>query len=347
MLRAGAGSTSSSQTAPGEVVALSNVHLPAGPYSPNLVRRGAKRSTILEIERRVRVPAVEPSVTALTVARRSGHPRAAARRLQHAIAPGLDAGDGRAPRPDPLSGQLANEPVRRGGGIRRLLPCGASRPGREPGADVAVRQAAPAGRVEPGAERPGRSDRLHLHGGRDRDARQRPGRRVGRSGRHDRGRSVGDRPPRDRVRALGGGRVLPTLVSVGSRLIESGTDQTLTFHGPGGPDQHVVVFPASAIRRIRWPTSRCPAVIDGTVDIETDGWDRGHVRRAPRGGSRGAFADALLGRGGGRRTARVDVAAGSTGSAIRSMCAGGTHRATDGIGSACTSGTPIPTSPPT
>ena len=52
--------------APGEVVALSNVHLPAGPYSPNLVRRGAKRSTILEIERRVRVPAVEPSVTALT-----------------------------------------------------------------------------------------------------------------------------------------------------------------------------------------------------------------------------------------------------------------------------------------
>ena len=54
------------QVAPGEVVALSNVHLPAGPYSPNLVRRGAKRSTILEIERRVRVPAVEPSVTALT-----------------------------------------------------------------------------------------------------------------------------------------------------------------------------------------------------------------------------------------------------------------------------------------
>ena len=38
------------------------------------------------------------------------------------------------------------------------------------------------------------------------------------------------------------GGVLPTLVSVGSRLIESGTDQTLTFHGPGGPDQHVVVF---------------------------------------------------------------------------------------------------------
>ena len=54
------------ETGPGQVVALANVHLPAGPYSPNLVRRGAKRSTILEIERRVRVPAVEPAVTALT-----------------------------------------------------------------------------------------------------------------------------------------------------------------------------------------------------------------------------------------------------------------------------------------
>jgi hypothetical protein len=54
------------ETAPGQVVALANVHLPAGPYSPNLVRRDAKRSTILEIERRVRVPAVEPAVTALT-----------------------------------------------------------------------------------------------------------------------------------------------------------------------------------------------------------------------------------------------------------------------------------------
>ena len=61
------------QVAPGRVVALSNVHLPAGPYSPNLVRRGAPRSTILEIERRVRVPAVEPSVTALTWCG-SGHP---------------------------------------------------------------------------------------------------------------------------------------------------------------------------------------------------------------------------------------------------------------------------------
>jgi len=53
------------QIAPGRVVAIGNVHLPAGPYSPNLILRGAPRSEILEIERRVRVPAVRPSVRAL------------------------------------------------------------------------------------------------------------------------------------------------------------------------------------------------------------------------------------------------------------------------------------------
>jgi endonuclease/exonuclease/phosphatase family metal-dependent hydrolase len=53
------------QLAPGQVVAIGNVHLPSGPYSPNLVLRGAPRSRILEIERRVRLPAVRPSVQAL------------------------------------------------------------------------------------------------------------------------------------------------------------------------------------------------------------------------------------------------------------------------------------------
>lgn len=54
------------QIAPGQVVAIGNLHLPAGPYSPNLTLRGAPRSQILEIERRVRVPAVTPSVLALS-----------------------------------------------------------------------------------------------------------------------------------------------------------------------------------------------------------------------------------------------------------------------------------------
>ncbi len=140
---------------------------------------------------------------------RSGDPRDAARRFQHAVAAGLDARDGRAPRADPLPGQLADEPVRRGRGIRGFLSGCPSGSGREPGADVAVREAAPAGRLESRAERARRSDRLHLHRRRRPDPRERRGRRIGWSRRHDRRRPVGHRPPRRRVRALGPGRRPP------------------------------------------------------------------------------------------------------------------------------------------
>ena len=341
MRPAGAGSTCSCRWLPGEVVALSNVHLPAGPYSPNLVRRGAKRSTILEIERRVRVPAVEPSVTALTSLVDQG-------------IPALLLGDFNTPSrldwtPETvgLRDQIhypVNWPTSRfveDAGIRRLVPRGASRPRGGPGTDVAVREAATPGRVEPRAERPGRSDRLHLHGGRDRDARQRPGRRVGRPRRHDRGRSLGDRPPRDRVRALGGGRRAAHARRRSAPGSSSrGPTRRSRSTGRAGPNS-TSSCSRRAIRRTRWPTSRCPARSTARWTSRPTAGIR-DVRRAPPGGSHRPVADALLGRGGGRRTARVDVEHGSTGSVIRSRCAGGTHRATDGTGWACTNAAPIP-----
>ena len=84
----------------------------------------------------------------------------------------------------------------RSAGFRRLVPRGASRSRRGPGTHLAVGETATAGRMEPRTERPSRSDRLHLHRRRDRDARERPGRRVGRSRRHDRRGPVGDRSSR-------------------------------------------------------------------------------------------------------------------------------------------------------
>ena len=179
------------------------------------------------------------------VARRSGHPRAAARRLQHAIAPGLDAGDGRAPRPDPLSGQLANEPIRGGVGVRRLVPCGASRPGRR----TKGSRGRPAGRARRASGARGRTPRPIGSTSSTRRARSRRSAATwsaSRAARTSRSRSIRGGPttarscPSSRWRAA----CCPRSSSVGSRLIESGTDQTLTFHGPGGPDQHVVVFPA-------------------------------------------------------------------------------------------------------
>ena len=77
------------------------------------------------------------------------------------------------------------------------------------------------------------------------------------------------------------GGVLPTLVAVGSRLVEAGTDQTLTFHGPGGPDQHLAVIPAEGSA---YPsrTSRSPA-------RSTARW-----RSPPMAGSPGTYVALLM-----------------------------------------------------
>ncbi|MBU3671429.1 MAG: hypothetical protein FGM43_02680 [Sinobacteraceae bacterium] len=45
---------------PGEVVAITNTHLPSDPYGPEAIRDGATVDAVLELERRVRVPPAEP-----------------------------------------------------------------------------------------------------------------------------------------------------------------------------------------------------------------------------------------------------------------------------------------------
>ncbi|MFM8518586.1 MAG: endonuclease/exonuclease/phosphatase family protein [Nevskiaceae bacterium] len=45
---------------PGEVVAIANTHLPSDPYGPEAIRDGATVDAVIELERRVRVPPVEP-----------------------------------------------------------------------------------------------------------------------------------------------------------------------------------------------------------------------------------------------------------------------------------------------
>ncbi len=62
------------QTSPGQVVALSNVHLPSSPYGPRRVLVGWKRSRVLELERRLRVPPLQPYVRALEPVAASGIP---------------------------------------------------------------------------------------------------------------------------------------------------------------------------------------------------------------------------------------------------------------------------------
>ena len=50
---------------PGGVVAIGNVHLPATPYGPFKIKRGAGRGEIVALEKELRVPAVQPYLEAL------------------------------------------------------------------------------------------------------------------------------------------------------------------------------------------------------------------------------------------------------------------------------------------
>jgi hypothetical protein len=59
---------------PGRVVAIGNVHLPSAPYGPFKVRDGWVRRRILALERRVRLPAVEPFMERLARLSRVGTP---------------------------------------------------------------------------------------------------------------------------------------------------------------------------------------------------------------------------------------------------------------------------------
>jgi hypothetical protein len=50
---------------PGRVVALANVHLPSDPYGPYLVRDGGSLADVLDLENTVRLPAIQPQLSAL------------------------------------------------------------------------------------------------------------------------------------------------------------------------------------------------------------------------------------------------------------------------------------------
>src|SRR5512132_2748430 len=52
------------QLAPGQVVAIENIHLPSNPYGPFEVKQGETKRSVLALERRLRLPAIQPSLQA-------------------------------------------------------------------------------------------------------------------------------------------------------------------------------------------------------------------------------------------------------------------------------------------
>jgi exonuclease III len=62
------------EVSPGRVIAIGNVHLPSGSYGPNKVRTGESADAVLDFERKVRVPAIEPYADALSTLGHAGVP---------------------------------------------------------------------------------------------------------------------------------------------------------------------------------------------------------------------------------------------------------------------------------
>ena len=62
------------EVAPGDVVAMASVHLPSDPYGPDWLRAGRQPAEVLALERRLRLPQIEPVLAALAPVHRRGVP---------------------------------------------------------------------------------------------------------------------------------------------------------------------------------------------------------------------------------------------------------------------------------
>lgn len=263
------------QIAPGQVVAIGNVHLPAGPYSANLTLRGAARRQILEIERRVRVPAVTPSVLALA-------------ELAAQDIPVFLVGDFNSPSVHDWTPETV--------GLRPQI----TYPVRWPvsvyvegeGFADSWREAHPDPVTDPGLTWP--SGRPHIDDGWN----------PGPNSPQDRIDFVYASGPVQTLRSElmgepgGPGVTLsvdpwgtdhrgvvstfsvtpgipPTFVAVGDRLVGTGDDQQVTFHGTGGADERVVVIRANGDPVAPLFEGSTDGATDGTIAVSTDGWEPG------------------------------------------------------------------------
>ncbi len=62
------------EVAPGKMLAMANVHLPSDPYGPDWLRAGRPAADVIALERRVRLPKIEPVLAALSPVHRGGAP---------------------------------------------------------------------------------------------------------------------------------------------------------------------------------------------------------------------------------------------------------------------------------
>jgi hypothetical protein len=260
------------QVAPGQVVAIENVHLPSSPYGPFRVKQGVSRREVVTIERRMRLPAIRPSL------------RAAGDLLAQGI-PVFLTGDFNAPswrdwtpemvgaRPQiryPVKWPVSVAVERAGfvDSFRAVFPDAAADPGLTWWAE---RPKLPG--WNPGKDAPqDRIDFVYAAGA----ATATDSLIVGE--RRHAGVDVGVQPwPSDHRSVVSTFTVtpgvMPVLVAVEERLVDVGENVRATFHTPGVGDERVVIVPTgfdpATDARAEQPTG---ADVDGTLSFATDGW---------------------------------------------------------------------------
>lgn len=260
---------------PGRVVAVGNVHLPSYPYSPQRILLGATAREALAFERTYRVPAVRPSVHALSA-------------LAAAGIPSFLVGDFNAPsdldwtsrtvgtRPQirfPLAWPVSEVMERHGfvDSYRRAHPD----PLRRPGITWPSGRPRPPGSYDPGPNAPqDRIDFVYAAG----PAVTVRSTLVGESGAPG-VRIAVDPWGSDHRAVLSTFDVRPgmppTFVSVGSRVVTAGVDLSVTFHAPGGPGERVTIVPAGgdpgSESSIAEQATGGDAPTDGTLVFPTGG----------------------------------------------------------------------------
>jgi hypothetical protein len=260
------------QVAPGQVVAMENVHLPSNPYGPFAIRHGKTRREVVEIERRLRVPAIRPAL-------------GAAQDLLTLGIPVFLTGDFNTPSwrdwtpamvgvraqilyPVKWPVSVAVEHAGFRDSYREVFPDPALKPGLT---WWAARPKLPG--WNPGKYAPeDRIDFVYAAGAATATGTEIVGER------NHAGVDVGIQPwPSDHRSVVSTFTVTPgvtpVLVAVQDRLVDVGQDENVRFRSPGIGDEQVVVVPAggdpASDAVAEQPTG---AEAEGTLAFATDGW---------------------------------------------------------------------------
>lgn len=263
------------QVRPGQVVAMENVHLPASPYGPYWVRDGKSAEQVVAMERRIRLPAIQPGLVA-------------ARTLDARHIPVFLTGDFNSPswhdwtRATVGTHKYLRYPVRwpvaaavEAAGFHDSFRTVHPNPLTKPGYTWPVHRVLPGWNPTP-RDPPDRIDFVFAAG----RALPTASVIVGEPAGPELSAEVSPWPSDHRLVASTFSvtpSAPPTLVSVSQRLVPVGRPVEAVYHAPGGAGERVAIVPAGAPPRDAVASRDVggKASSDGTADFSSASWTPG------------------------------------------------------------------------